>query len=169
MKGAPADLMMCKEDSSSNESLEELKEQSAPMKMNAASRAAPMKMQAASAAPMRNISAEPRPSFDTVIQGQSTNGSWDSSKASILARCITGNTIEDAGVRQALSQVTLSSGANSELVYLTLLALFILQECFDDYEDEWELIARKAKTFLQSAGVQKPDTFVRQFTLTPVV
>ena len=109
-------------------------------------------MMKASAAPIQNL-AGPRPSFDTVIQGQSTNGSWDSSKASILARCIAGNTIEDAGVRQALSQVTLSSGAESELVYLTLLALFILQECFDDCEDEWELIARKAKTFLQSAGV----------------
>ena len=128
---------------------------------------APMKMQA-SAAPIQNASG-PRPSFDTVIQGQSTNGSWDSSKASILARCIAGNTIEDAGVRQALSQVTLSSGAESELVYLTLLALFILQECFDDYEDEWELIARKAKTFLQSSGVSKPDNFVRQFTLTTKV
>ena len=80
-----------------------------------------------------------------------------------------GNTIEDAGVRQALSQVTLSSGANSELVYLTLLALFILEECFDDFEDEWELIARKAKTFLQSAGVQKPVNFVRLFTLTTKV
>ena len=80
-----------------------------------------------------------------------------------------GNTIEDAGVRQALSQVTLSSGANSELVYLTLLALFILEECFDDCEDEWELIARKAKTFLQSAGVQKPVNFVRLFTLTTKV
>ena len=104
-----------------------------------------------------------------MIQGQSTKGSWDTSKASTLALCISGNTTEDAGVRQALSQVTLSSGADSELVYLTLLALFILQECFDDYEDEWELIARKAKTFLQSAGAQKPDTFVRKYTLTPIV
>ena len=54
------------------------------------------------------------------------------------------------------------------MVYLTLLALFILKECFDDYKGEWEMIARKAKNFLRSAGVPKPDTLLRQFTLTPI-
>ena len=68
----------------------------------------------------------------------------------MLARCIMGNTTEDAGVRQALKHLRIKT---TEQVYLTLLALFILQECFDDYEDEWDMIARKAKTFLQSAGV----------------
>ena len=45
------------------------------------------------------------------------------------------------------------SVASPEQIYLTLLALFILQECFDDFADEWELIARKAKAFLLSAGI----------------
>ena len=77
------------------------------------------------------------------------------------------NSTEDAKVRRALSSISLTGGANAEAVYLTLLALYILQECFDDYEDEWELIARKAKTFLQSSGVQKPDNLVKQFTIRP--
>ena len=109
------------------------------------------------------VPSAPLPSFDTVIQGQSTNGSWDSSQASILASCIIGNTTEDPSVREALGQTSLKSGYKQEQVYLTLLALFILQECFYDYEDEWDLIARKAKTFLQQAGIQKPDQLVNQF------
>ena len=72
-------------------------------------------------------------------------------------------------MREALTQVTLANNADSEAVYLTLLALLILQVCFDDYEDEWQLIARKAKIFLMYEGIQKPDKFVEKFTLTPVV
>ena len=59
----------------------------------------------AKAAHLQSITVGPRPSFDTMIQGQSSNGSWDRSYVSILARCIMGNKTEDAGVRQALSQL----------------------------------------------------------------
>ena len=52
--------------------------------------------------------------------------------------------------------------------YLTLLALFILEEAFADYEDEWDLIARKARTFLQGLGIQKPGTLTKKFTLTVI-
>ena len=75
----------------------------------------------------------PLPAFDSVIQGQSTNGSWSISAATTLAKCMKDNSIEDAGVRQALSEVANLNTRTQEPVYLTLLALFILQECFEDY------------------------------------
>ena len=36
-----------------------------------------------------------------------------------------------------------------ETAFLTLLALFILEEAFLDNEDEWQMIAKKAKTYLE--------------------
>ena len=50
-------------------------------------------------------------------------------------------------------------------MYTTLLALFILGEKYDDLEDEWQLLAAKAKTYLKKAGVAKPDKVLRQFNL----
>ena len=37
-------------------------------------------------------------------------------------------------------------------------------ERFGDREDEWTLLARKAKTFLVNAGIAKPDKIIRLFS-----
>jgi hypothetical protein len=36
-----------------------------------------------------------------------------------------------------------------ESIYFTVLALFILKEVFVDREDEWQLLAKKAKNLLR--------------------
>ena len=104
-----------------------------------------------------------KPEFITVIGGQSSGGSWSASSREILAGCILGDDINDAQVRDALSQVSLSGDA--EAVYLTLLAWYILEEAYGDNEDEWQLIIAKAKTWLESVGVPKPASFVKKFSL----
>ena len=38
-----------------------------------------------------------------------------------------------------------------EIVWCTLLALFILNEKYSENEDEWVLIAKKAKNFLSNS------------------
>lgn len=56
----------------------------------------------------------------------------------------------------------------SRNIYLTLVALFVLQEEFEDKKDEWKLIAKKAKNFLsnQVKGLSvKPDKVVQKFSL----
>ena len=50
-------------------------------------------------------------------------------------------------------------------ILLTLAALFILQEKFEDSEDEWTLIAKKAKSYLKQAGLQKPDIMMAKINL----
>ena len=50
---------------------------------------------------------------------------------------------------EALNQVQLQGGADVMTVYLTLLALYILAEAFEDDEDEWQMIASKARDFLR--------------------
>ena len=64
-------------------------------------------------------------------------------------------------MQQALSSINLSDGADAEIVYLTLLAWYILEESFDDDEDQWRLIIGKAKTWLESVGVAKPANYVK--------
>ena len=67
-------------------------------------------------------------------------------------------------MRQALVSVN-PIGTDIETVYMTLLAIYILQESFPDHEDEWQLIVAKAISFLEQAGILKPDNLVKQFTI----
>ena len=60
---------------------------------------------------------------------------------------------------------SLGAGADIETVYLTLLAIYILREAYDDYEDEWQLLVKKAYKWLQSIGVAKPAAIIKKFTL----
>ena len=40
------------------------------------------------------------------------------------------------------------NGVDPRCVYLTLVALYVLSEAFEDEKDEWKLLAKKAKDFL---------------------
>ena len=74
--------------------------------------------------------------------------------------------MDDASVLDSLREVQIQDATISvDSVYLTLLALYILQESFADREDEWKLIAVKAKNWLVSAGVPRPKTYLKMFTL----
>jgi len=53
----------------------------------------------------------------------------------MFASCIMGDSIEDEGIRNALAQLRLSEDIDVETAYMTLLACFILEEAFADYED----------------------------------
>lgn len=102
-----------------------------------------------------------------MIKGQSSLGFWDVQSKEVLAKRIDGDSVEDATVRQALVEAGLA-GEVFERAYMTLLALFILQEVFVDNADEWKMIARKAKTYLEQAGVQKPGNLLFKFSLLPL-
>ncbi|CDW82806.1 UNKNOWN [Stylonychia lemnae] len=51
-------------------------------------------------------------------------------------------------------------------VLLTILALFILREKYDDQEDEWIMIAKKAKTYLREQGIEKVDQFYKKINIS---
>ena len=104
-----------------------------------------------------------KPAFSEVINGQTSAGCWTASSHNILSNCIIGDSIEDDKVRAALASITLTDGCDMESVYLTLLALFILEEAFYEHEDEWMVIARNAKKWLTEVGVPKPASLARNF------
>ena len=70
-------------------------------------------------------------------------------------------------MRQALDALTdsLTSEADKDVLYMTLLAIFVLTEVFAENEDQWTLLVRKAKTYLKSQGVTKPEKLIREFNL----
>jgi len=41
----------------------------------------------------------------------------------------------------------------------------VLEETFEDSEDEWTLIANKAKAWLKKAGIDKPDKWLKKSPL----
>ena len=109
-----------------------------------------------------------KPAFATFIGGATSDGFWPSSTSLDFKACVEGDDINDAKVREAVGQLSLAGGADSEAVYLTLLAVFILEEIYGDNEDEWQLIAGKAKRWLESVGVAKPANLIKKFTIALV-
>lgn len=86
----------------------------------------------------------------------------------IIAACIEGGNIEDASVRSALESESIADGVDKDVVYLTLLACFVLEEGYIDNEDEWQMIVVKAKKFLEKSGVKKPAALIKMFTLAVI-
>ena len=94
------------------------------------------------------------------MRGVTTAGFWSAESRSALASCVEGGDITDDAVQQALSSISISDGTDPEIVYLTLLAWFILEESFGDDEAQWRLIIGKTKTWLESVGVAKPVNYL---------
>lgn len=59
---------------------------------------------------------------------------------------------------EVLSQL---DNAVKETAWVTLIALYLLHEKFEERESEWKLIADKAKEYLKRIGLAKPDKVVR--------
>ena len=84
----------------------------------------------------------------------------------MLSACLEDGNTEDEDVRQILSGMSITH--DLETVYLTLLAWFILEEAFEDEKDQWQLIADKTKSWLESVGVIKPTNLAKKFTLSVI-
>ena len=89
-----------------------------------------------------------KPSFESLIALQSSSGFWKTNASNLFARCILDGKFDDPDVRQAVQELSLQEGTDKESVYFTLLALFILEEVYQEKESEWQLIAVKAITWL---------------------
>ena len=72
-----------------------------------------------------------------LIALQSAAGFWQASSLLVL---------------QKFFKQTLPNHLSIEVV-CTLAALLVLEECFSDRRDEWQLISKKAKTYLKSQKV----------------
>jgi hypothetical protein len=78
-----------------------------------------------------------------------------------VGNCMEGN----EEIIETLKQLAGSLTASVDDVLMTLIALYLLQEKFEDREDEWSLIAKKAKTWLKQVGVTKPEKLIGQINM----
>ena len=70
--------------------------------------------------------------------------------------------LEKALIAEIESQINKESKLGDILA--TLIALYLLIEKFEDKEDEWTLIAKKAKNWLRQQGLSKPDQLIKKIT-----
>ena len=108
-----------------------------------------------------------KPTFEHVISLQHGTGYWFSDKRPHFAAFFKNGHTDDADVRQALEALSasLKPEADKETILVTLLAIYVLTEIFDDKEGQWTLLVRKAKTFLKGVGVAKPERLLQEFKL----
>lgn len=105
--------------------------------------------------------------LDEVIAAQNPSGYWPESCKSVLDSFVSGGDCFDFDTIDAVikaieeSKMTALRGS----IIATLVALYILMEVFDDKEDEWTLVAKKAKNWLKQQGIDKPETYYKNMSL----
>ena len=106
-----------------------------------------------------------------LINAQTADGYWAEESYQGLKNFVPSGTIEDPEVFEELNKIkfTLPADINQKHIYLTLLALFIIKDCYAERAQEFSLIKRKAVTWLQSIGLADPDRILRHFTTVKVV
>ena len=102
-------------------------------------------------------SVKPKTLDDLLLSQSSSTGAW--SDLGLVMTFFKNPGQVDAEKASALAAVTDSS--QLDLAWATLLALFVLQTKFADRESEWQLIATKAKKYLKSMGLAKPEAIIR--------
>lgn len=74
----------------------------------------------------------------------------------------------EAITEEAIKELTSAAGAGAtgelDKVLMTIIALWVLKETFEEQEDEWQMIARKAKNFLKSQGITKLEPLYKKIS-----
>ena len=106
-----------------------------------------------------------------LITAQTADGYWAEEGYQGLKQFVPSGAIEDPEVFAELNKIkfTIPAGINQKNIYLTLLALLIIKNCYAERAQEFALMKRKAVTWLQSIGLVDPDRMLRHFTTVKVV
>ncbi|TNV84644.1 hypothetical protein FGO68_gene15650 [Halteria grandinella] len=92
--------------------------------------------------------------MNKVINSQSSEGFWSDESLLSQVASLSG----DATLTLEKVKIALKTDVKPESltrVVLTVLALWVLSKKFEYKEDEWQMIARKAKNYLKAHGIQK--------------
>lgn len=132
------------------------------MASSSLSQAKPMAPPQASSTPISKPT-QPKLTLKELISFQRTSGEWDEQSLDKLASFF-GGSCEDAAVFTEI-EAQISAKSKLQAAFTTLIALFILQEAFEDDQDKWQMIAKKAIDFLKSVNIQKPQQLVNKLSL----
>ena len=109
----------------------------------------------------------PKPSFESLISFQLIDGKWNIDCEVVLKDFFIDSNIHDAVIDQVVEQVKANgSSADPLMIHFTIIALYILKRTFASKQDEWYMIAKKAKDWLKSVEVPNVDKHIKKLKLT---
>ena len=83
----------------------------------------------------------------------------------MFANIVASENIRDPNVLAAIEAASLKAGADAELVYVTLLAVHILESVYKSEASEAVMIIAKAKTYCKQSGIRNPNAILKKFEL----
>ena len=98
--------------------------------------------------------------MNELLDKQTSEGLWSAGDLSIIQKFknLFGVTsLNEDKLRDEIKK--LSSKSIADAISVTICALFILEEYYEAKEDEWQMIAKKAKTALKIHGITKLDGY----------
>ncbi len=66
---------------------------------------------------------------------------------------------------ESLAKIALAEGVDIETIYVTLLAIIILEKAYVSEASEAAMIIANAKTYCRKAGIRNPNAILKKFTL----
>ena len=108
-----------------------------------------------------------KPSFEDFSASMNTRGYWPEQSADIIKQYYKGEKIDDVALKNAMGSQNWASQlpCSQQCLYLTVLALYVLKEVFSEREEEWQLLAQKAKKLLKECGVKSVDGLLKEITI----
>ena len=109
----------------------------------------------------------PKPLFSEIIAAQTPDGNWMQQSLELFKNIVAAAVIQDANVIEALDAAQLDTSKQEyATLYVTLLAIYILQNAYKDEADEAVMIIANAKAFCKLAGIRNPGTVIKKFELS---
>ena len=87
------------------------------------------------------------PKLEEVIELQHAEGYWTASARPVLQKFFIGESCEDTGVKEMLA----TANVTSENVYMTLIAVYVLNGVFGADRKQWTVLDAKAKEYMKAA------------------
>jgi hypothetical protein len=119
-------------------------------------------MQSQAISPPLLVAQKAAPTLQALIVAQLISGCW--TDLPLIQAFVNG----DINSLACAATVKAMASSEQDKAWLTVLALYILQQRFPDQEDEWQLLAKKARDYLKTIGIAKPDKALGALSLTLV-
>ena len=87
---------------------------------------------------MAVVKTSPKPSFESLISSQLTDGKWNTDCEGILKEFFIDSNINDTVIDQVIEQAKANgSSADPLMIHYTIIALYVLKGTFNSKQEEW--------------------------------
>ncbi len=99
--------------------------------------------------------------LNSILDSQTSEGLWKTDPVQMIRdikNTFHFKNLDIDGLRGEVDKIT-KDKSMIESIIATIIALWILADKYESQEDEWQLIAKKARTALKAHGIIKVDNF----------